>query len=174
MGNFVTYYTARKHNKEAETNTFKAAGCVFTNTTHILAGYNSKKNLSGFGGKRQGDESYRVTAIRETLEELFDISTVPMNLIECIDAKIKPSRTLIQKSYIILVYSFDDLNIIMDCVYRLLGESRIYRDECPRNLFDLLTKREARPESEITTLCLLPMVKNLKLDTLFLEDMDIL
>jgi hypothetical protein len=59
---------------------YKAAGIIFTNNTHIIAGYqeDSETNqfaFSGFGGKKEVSDNNnpKFTAIREMLEELFDI-----------------------------------------------------------------------------------------------------
>ena len=54
---------------------FRAAGSVFTDSKIILAGYQPRKKkpfISGIGGKREEGESYMDTAIRETVEELFE------------------------------------------------------------------------------------------------------
>jgi hypothetical protein len=59
--------------------TCEAAGIVFTNGTHILAGYQPRKknpHISGLGGSKQKDESYMQTAWRETLEELFELKDI--------------------------------------------------------------------------------------------------
>ena len=55
---------------EDESN-FMGAGCIFTNGTHVLAGFQPNKKspaISGFGGKRHGTETFTQTALRETLE----------------------------------------------------------------------------------------------------------
>jgi len=71
---------------------YQAAGVIFTNNTHIIAGYqedsetDSETNtfvLSGFGGKKEpSDHNSKYTAIREMLEEIFDIQVNLSNIIK--------------------------------------------------------------------------------------------
>jgi hypothetical protein len=53
-----------------------AAGCIFTNQTHVLAALQTKRGvekISGLGGMKKTGESCERTALRETLEELFEL-----------------------------------------------------------------------------------------------------
>ena len=55
---------------------FIGSGVLFTNQTNVLAGYNIKINaISGIGGKPVDTEDPDVTAIREMLEELFELNS---------------------------------------------------------------------------------------------------
>jgi hypothetical protein len=173
MGSFNT--------KPVETKTdhtnFKGAGCIFTNKISILAGYQPNKpipHISGFGGKRKSKETFMHTALRETLEELFDMKNVPEHLIESIQMLVPPDSVLLQGDYILLVYSFRGLSEILSLVRQYISNVELYPRGFPTNVHELVMGRIIHPESEISHLCILPAVKNLKLDPLFLEDINIL
>ena len=54
---------------------FSAAGILFQDDTKFLSGWNpSLDSWSGFGGKRRGFETSIETAIRETVEEIFQVN----------------------------------------------------------------------------------------------------
>jgi hypothetical protein len=153
---------------------FVSAGCIFTNETHILAGYQPNKKtpyISGFGGKRIGDEDFRVTAIRETLEELFDMTDIPMDLINHINDKITPINILINGSHINLVMSFNHIINIMSYLREYNAHTYIYPNGIPTSIPELLFEREAKVTSEIKHLCILPIDKILPVDPLFAEDL---
>jgi hypothetical protein len=44
--------------------------------------------VSGLGGKREEGEEFWTTALRETVEELFELSTVPPGWIEQIQCSV--------------------------------------------------------------------------------------
>ena len=123
------------------------AGCLFTNGTHVLAGYQG--SISGIGGKAEEEEP-QTTALREMLEEIFGVS------FDIEKIRIKPKKIIMKHEYSIFVYSFEDLEAMCG-VLRLCGvESPMY-SEIPSTIWDLIVKR--RPvESEVKALCLLPVV----------------
>ena len=125
------------------------AGCLFTNGTHVLAGY-QKSSISGIGGKAEEGEEPQATALREMLEEIFGIS------FDIEKIRITPKKIIMKHDYSIFVYSFEDLEAMCG-VLRLCGvESPMY-SEIPSTIWDLIVKR--RPvESEVKALCLLPVV----------------
>jgi len=125
------------------------AGCLFTNGTHVLAGY-QKSSINGIGGKAEDGEEPQTTALREMLEEIFGIS------FDIEKIRITPKKIIMKHDYSIFVYSFDDLEAMCG-VLRLCGvESPMY-SEIPSNIWDLIVKR--RPvESEVKALCLLPVI----------------
>jgi hypothetical protein len=173
MGSF---FTKPVEPKIDHTN-FKGAGCIFTNKILILAGYQPTKStphISGFGGKRKAKESFMHTALRETLEELFDIKNVPEHLIESIQMLVPPESVMVQGEYIVLIYSFRDLSEILTLVRQYISNLDLYPRGFPTNVHELVMGRIIHPESEISHLCILPAVKHLKLDPLFLEDINIL
>ena len=147
---------------------YTSAGCIFTNGTHVLGGYQPNKQtpcISGIGGKRDGCEEFVQTAMREMLEELFgiyargDLVTVLM--------AIPYDRLLISGDYISLIYSFSSLEKILAELVRLNAVSSLY-NEMPLSLIDLLLTR-LPTDSEISHLCLLPVVKHAR-GTPFVEN----
>jgi len=152
---------------------FKAAGCVFVSKTHILAGYQPNKMnpyISGFGGKRKDDETFIETALRETLEELLNIKEVPIALIHKIEKTIIPEKIIFNKTYRILVYTFDNLAEILACVKYYIGQSVLYPRALPINVSELLMERVILGDAEVSHLSILPLVSNLQIDKCFLED----
>jgi len=151
---------------------YKAAGSVFTNGTHILAAQQPNKNppmISGFGGSRESDEIPLYTAIRETLEELFNLIGVPKGLIENIIKSVPCKKVIKNKSYVFGIYDFKDLEKMLLIVKKYGIKSPLYK-QFPVNLSDLLLKRIIDPSAELTQLALLPLVDGLKIDPNLLED----
>ena len=158
-------------------NSFLAAGCVFMNYTHVLAGYQPKKHnpcISGIGGKREGDETYLHTAIREMVEELFGMyeQTSVIEEIKLIEVKM----IIIRKTYIIVLYSFEDLIKIMEIVSKGCVETPLY-DAIPLTIEDLILKRKLC-DAEISHLVLLPVVSHPRdkpfVDGSFLKDLAVI
>lgn len=139
------------------------------NETHILAGY-QKKKLSGFGGKREGEETFLQTALRETLEELLDIK-VPPGLLRSVTDNIIPNKVILRGFYICVLYNFHQLIDILYLTRDYLSSSPVYT-EIPRTLSDLILTRRPRETSEIGHLCLLPIVKDISIDPLFIQDLN--
>ena len=81
-------------------------------------------HIRRFGGKREKNETYQENAIREMVEELFNVPHVIHTLIINIK-KVVPLKTLYYNDYYILVYTFDDLltiyfyRLVHICVYNL-------------------------------------------------------
>ena len=152
---------------------FDSAGTLFTNETHVLAGYQKDiKNtmVSGIGGKREGLETYMETAIRETVEELFHVKHVPLVLIRKIILTVKPQDVGKNGSYILVIYNFNDLEKILKIVRRMLTSCPIYK-KIPKTVIALILERKTRVKgAEIIHLCILPMIKNARLDIAFHED----
>lgn len=150
---------------------FSSAGCLFSNEQFVLAGYQPRKQkpfLSGLGGKREGEESYLVTALRETVEELFEIQTVPLEWIEEIQSRITPKGILKNGDYISVLYSFLDLEVIL-CIL----ESKNFRSELyesfPMSVFELVFHRKLLDyPAEISHITLLPLVQH-NLETPFVS-----
>jgi hypothetical protein len=137
---------------------YTSAGCIFTNDTHILGGYQPNKAspcISGIGGKKEGVEEFLETALREMLEELFGLYNkeyIPPLM------AIPYERLLISGDYVSIVYSFTSLEKILLELNRLSAVSPLYT-EIPLTLIDLILKR-LPVNSEISHLCLLPLVKH--------------
>jgi len=125
------------------------AGCLFTNGTHVLAGYQGC--ISGIGGKAEEGEEPQATALRETLEEIFGIYGFDIEKI-----RVEPKKIIVKKSYTIFVYDFDDLESICSILKRSVGVSPMY-SEIPTTVWELIVKR-LPVETEVRALCLLPVV----------------
>ena len=138
---------------------YTSAGCIFTNGTHILGGYQPNKQapcISGIGGKREECEEFVQTAMREMLEEMFGIYARP-DFVTAV-MTIPYDRLLISGDYVSLIYSFSSLEKILTELVRLEATSSMY-NEMPLCLNDLILKR-LPTKSEISHLCLLPVVKH--------------
>jgi len=156
---------------------YKAAGSVFTDGKIILAGYQPRKRvptISGIGGKKEDGETYMKTAIRETLEELFEIE-VSAQLISELEV-IPPQKIVQNGSYIIAVYTFNDLENMLKFIKRKGLTSKLY-DIMPSTLMELIFNRKLVENPEISHLALLPLVKHGDaplVDKYFIKDMPIL
>lgn len=157
-----------------------AAGCVFTDGSHILGGYQPLKArpyISGFGGRRNDGETVAETAIREMLEELFEFDKIPRELL-CTIKEIPPAHILENGGYVLFVYSFRDLELILD--FASSYTSPLYKT-MPRTLLQLVSERTICTErrrgtklQEITHLALLPFVERLALDSAFVGDITLI
>ena len=140
---------------------FTGAGCMFFNEQYLLAGYQPRKQkpvLSGLGGKREGEEDILTTALRETLEELFELETVPLEWITAIQESVPNKGLLKNGEYVSVLYSFDDLQKILDLLKEKGCQSQLY-EYFPTNLLPLLfNRRQLKTPPEISHLTLLPLV----------------
>lgn len=159
---------------------FKAAGVAFTNSRHVLAGYQPHKkhpSISGIGGSRESGESYMQTALRECVEELFEPSSIPKALFPKL-AEIAPQKVIQTRSYINAIYSFDDLQAMLTIMKRLGLRSPLY-ETFPKNLTELIMNRiPAKPSdektAEISHLALIPVIEQAAetfMDPYFVADM---
>ena len=155
---------------------YNAAGIIFTDGRHVLGGYQPKKRtpfISGIGGMKEPGETYMFTAIRETLEELFDLENIPEIILNELVKKLKDKPTIQNNNYISIICTFEDLNIICNLLKEHNVESRLY-DEIPNILHDLIFKRKINKDSEISELSILPLVNHDKrnpfVDLYFLSD----
>lgn len=138
-----------------------SAGCLFTNDIYVLGGYQPRKQkpmVSGLGGKREGEEELIVTALRETIEELFELPTVPLEWIQSIQQEVG-LRTRIQNGdYSFYCYSFEELQHFLQILQTKGIQSPLY-DEFPTDIPSLLFKRkQISPPPEISHLILLPKI----------------
>lgn len=139
---------------------YSCAGVLFTNGTHVLGGYQPKKEspcISGIGGKRElRDTSCIYTALREFLEEIFSIEPSP-SYIELIQEHVTPLRIVELGGYINCVYSFTDLETILRLLSGKGLPSPLY-DTFPTSLNDLVFTRKGTDDQEITHLAILPRI----------------
>jgi hypothetical protein len=153
---------------------YTSAGSFFTNEKLVLCGYQQNKkisNISGFGGKKElKDKTYIETAIRETLEELFDI--IPdKEITNIINMNIIHKNVLIQDEYCMLTYTFDDLETILHILNKFQIKSNLY-DNFPLTISELIFNRKIDSKSEISHLCLLPLKENILIDNDFIKDIN--
>ena len=127
------------------------AGCLFTNGTHVLAGYQG--TINGIGGKAEEGEEPQATALRETLEEIFGIYDFDIEKV-----RLPPQKIIVKNDYNIFVYTFDDLESICSILKWSGVKSPMY-SEIPTTVWDLIVKR-LPIESEVRALCLLPVVNH--------------
>lgn len=140
---------------------FTGAGCLFYNDQFLLAGYQPRKQrpvLSGLGGKKEVGEDVLTTALRETIEELFELSAVAPGWIEQIQCSVPHKGLLKNGDYISVLYSFDDLQKILEILKTLGCESELYT-EFPTNLLALVFNRKQTEKiPEVSHLTFLPLV----------------
>ena len=129
------------------------AGCLFTNGSHVLGGY-QKGAIGGIGGKPKKGEEAHNTALREMLEEIFEIYDFPIE-----NVWLPPKKIIAKRSYTIYVYGFDDLESICGILKGYGVVSPLYT-EIPLSIWDIVLKRLPRVGAEISALCLLPVVKH--------------
>ena len=157
---------------------YTAAGCIFVDGGTVLAGVQKQRLvvqgralpvLSGFGGTRESsDFDWIHTAIRETVEELFEVKVVPLALVQQLRLALPFKHVTETNGYVMIQYTFDDLITLL----RLCGSLRspLYKSQ-PKTLLDLITKRDwLKVDCEIGALSLLPLVDGLTIDRLFEED----
>ncbi len=148
-----------------------SGGCLFTNNTYVLAGLQVKQNrklLSGFGGMALENEGSIHGALRETLEELLGLFDVP-HIVDDIFVHFLPRRFCQNGSYLLLHYTFEDLEDILKTIRDYKIQSPYY-DAFPLNVQDLLFNRKPCENAEIQTLALLPFMNEMVLDDGFLTD----
>ena len=124
------------------------AGCLFTNGTHVLAGYQG--TISGIGGKAEEGEEPQTTALREMLEEIFGIT------FDIEKVRLAPQKIIVKNAYTIFVYSFDDLEE-MCSIIKETGVVSPFYTKIPTTVWELVLKRLPN-DSEVRALCLLPVV----------------
>ncbi len=135
------------------------AGCMFVGPQHVLLGLHatrkSEVRMSGLGGKKEAGESWYITAIRETVEELFHVSVIPTSLFAALE-QIRPVHVFIEPDsrYVCIVYSLQDLPRFLGICRRFL-QSPLY-PSFPRSVDDLLYRRAMNADAEIMQLVVWP------------------
>lgn len=153
---------------------FDGAGCLFTDGSLVLAGYQPKKGIrliSGFGGSRKTGENYFETAMREVLEELLEIKPNEQ-LLASLNQEFQPSRVIINGPYIVLQYTLNDIGTLLDIVARFYSHSPIYSD-MPFTLIELIFKRKFMKGMEVPNIILLPLINNFVIDPSFRRDIEL-
>ena len=139
--------------------TYTSAGVFFTNDTLFLGGYQTIDEdtfISGIGGTKEDGETYMDTALREMIEEIFDVVDVPKDLLVTLKRRFPPRIVFQQYTYIIATYSFKDLEKMLKAISKFGLKSRLY-DTIPTTLYELVLFRYPTKDSEITQFLLLPL-----------------
>ncbi len=159
---------------------FMGAGCVFTDGKHVLAGYQPHKRypcITGIGGHREKGEDYYQTAMRETVEEIYHVNTLPQHLVRTLIQQLPPRKEDNQHNYIILNYNFDDFLKFLKICKKSGLQSPVY-PRLPRTMMECIRNRTIDPKAEITHLCLLPVIADFKgksfIHPAFLQDMKLM
>jgi 8-oxo-dGTP pyrophosphatase MutT (NUDIX family) len=143
---------------EPEIHAYSGAGLIITNGTLLLCGYEPHKRkpaIYGIGGKREStDTTYRETAFREAMEELLGLRIIPPRILRTLMNR-RPHYIENYQGYIMLCYSFEDLEWFLG---RLRGLRTPFYDRMPRSLAELLLNRRVEISTEMTHLCMVPVV----------------
>ena len=128
---------------------------------------------SGIGGKRQGDETTIQTAIRETIEELFELEEIPNDLLELLHNNLTFNTVISRGGYSTFVMDFKyDLEVIFNTLKMFPVKSRVYY-ELPSTLLELILERKILKSSELSHILLvpnLPLEDELDFDGCFVND----
>lgn len=152
-----------------------SGGCIFTDGTYVLAGLqvkNTQKLVSGFGGKALEAEESIHAALRETVEELLEIFDIP-HIIDTIFVHFIPRRFFQNGTYLLLQYTFEDLEDILRTIQSYTVVSPVY-ETIPLTIQDLLFKRKRSETAEIQCLAFLPLADGMQFDDAFLSDIALL
>jgi DNA-directed RNA polymerase subunit F len=176
MGNYLmkSCYSKRRDN---DINNYTSAGCIFIEKSLVLSGYQKKKSkniISGIGGKKENNDKNPIhTALREMIEELFNITTLSDKLFNEL-IEIKPKKTIVTKNHVNFIFTFYQLDEILEIMYDHKIKSNIY-SIFPTCINELLFNRKINNNSEISHLCLLPIVKTkIIIDNDFMNDIYLL
>ena len=138
--------------------TYRGAGLVFTNGSLVLCGYEPNKHkpaIYGIGGKREsGDTTYRHTAFREATEEILGIRRIPERVWTKLLSR-EPHGLDMVGGYIMMYYTFADLEYFLKS---MRGLSTPFYARMPRSLAELLLDRATSASTEMTHLCMVPVV----------------
>jgi hypothetical protein len=159
---------------------YKGAGILFTDKINVLAGFQPNKRIpkiTGIGGTRNGSEPLLDCALRECIEELYDINVIPAKLFLKLKELFHEKQFFITGWYINYVFSFEDLRLILKIVKRYKLLSPVY-DILPTTIEELLLKRKHSSTAEIQSIVFLPIAcLELKYNPIgpeFIQDIQIL
>lgn len=148
--------------------TYHGAGIIFTNYTHMLAGYQPYKTIpciSGIGGSKENiDTNHYMTALREWIEEIFGFTyDHAMELMIKDMMQYKELQVFQVKDgnyiYVNIVYSLEVLPKFLLIVERHAKEESPYYTVFPYTLSELILNRKTCKSQEVSHLTLLPVVQ---------------
>jgi hypothetical protein len=147
------------------------AGILFTDDKFVLAGYNPhKRSITGIGGKARDGETPSQTALRETIEELFELEEIPETLTRLLNYELVFDDMMTRGGYTVFIMNFNDLDIILRSLHRVHDlKSRVY-DGLPITLNQLIMDRKVNPDAELTHILLIPCEVNLGLSKSLVND----
>ena len=151
---------------------FSAAGILFQDGKDFLSGWNSSLDAwSGFGGKRHGLETSIETAIREVVEEIFQVNPSKED-ISALEVKLCPFDFKMNRDYVVFFMNVSSLFQISLFLEKKGYRSPLY-DSFPTTVTDFIEKRKIpeQHEYEISHLCLLNADFVGKIDRYFKSDL---
>lgn len=128
---------------------WEGAGILFTSHNTILAGYkviDDEWELSGFGGKKLENELYYQTAIRETLEEIYEVPVTP-NIVNYVASRLKITKVVNNNGYIVVIVSLNQFKHFMLAAINFNFDTPMYK-ELPTSSVELIGKRDNKFFSE--------------------------
>jgi len=135
---------------------FSAAGILFQHGTKFLSGWNPSLGAwSGFGGKRRGIETSIQTAIREVVEEVFQVN-IRADHNSALEVILSPYDFQENGDYVVFFMNLSSLFQISVFLEKNGYRSPLY-SSFPTTIVDLIEAR-CLPEGnayEITHLCFL-------------------
>lgn len=186
------------------------AGIIFTSKNHVLGCITRKRKnkfsketfyISGFGGRGVKGETPIITAIRETIEEIYEFIEIPKNtgiyknskkfiqlkrkfkipgdLINYIARQIKPVFLSYEYNYYLYVCNYGNLIKLMRIIntYILKNKniiSTIYGNKLPKTIYQLLSfhRYDFYKSNEIVKIIHVPYQNNLIIDKYFRKDIN--
>jgi hypothetical protein len=155
---------------------FSSAGILFEDTggdeAMVLSGWNPKLNAwSGFGGKRQGEETAWQTALREVIEEIFGLR-IKKEALHSLYEKITPMEFFQNGTYVCFVCPLRMVFQISGFLEGFGYKSPFYI-KFPMYLDELLESRkyEMLNHPEITDLQMVPLSFSESIDPYFQSDL---
>ena len=132
------------------------AGILFTNHTMVLCGYKAKTHsITGIGGKMYKGETVCQTAMRETIEELFEFEKIPPELLSKLLEVLVFDNLMSYRGYTTFIMDFNELDKIFAEVKKFQLKSKCYQT-IPQNLFELIMTRIPHDTVELSHLALIP------------------
>ena len=150
------------------------SGILFTDGNLVLGGYSSKKQkITGIGGKSEKNEIRWQTAIRETIEELYEFTDLNWDLLNSLSRKLSFDSVVSSGSYTTFIMSFEDLEVIIKEVFNWSLISKVY-PVLPKNIMELIFSRihDENINVELSRLVLIPCKSKFQVSKCFLNDIE--
>lgn len=147
------------------------AGILFTDGKFVLAGYDQHKStITGIGGKPKDGETIKQTALRETIEELFEFEEIPEALMRLLNVVLTFDSMITRSGYSIFIMTFADLNLIFRTLLMVHNlKSKVY-DVLPTCLNQLIMDRKIHPDAEFSHMLLLPYENGVTINKRLVND----